>query len=120
MPRKKMCQSAVRVSILALCLTFAGDALAQSTLHSVTLTGWVSCTTCVLPNTCRAQTRRSCVAWWVRQGAAYVLVVGTRNYRLVGADKELASFAGRTVTVTGDPFRSEVTVATVQEAPSTK
>jgi len=80
----------------------------------VTLTGVVSCTTCVLPNTCRSQTRRSCVAWWVNQGAAYVLVVGTRNYRLLGADAELRHFAGNTVTVTGDAFRSDVTVSSVE------
>ena len=82
--------------------------------HTVTLTGWVSCSICLLPNTCKAQARDSCVSWWVNQGSSYVLVVGTRKYRLLGADKELKGLAGRTVTITGEQFRSDVTVATVE------
>ena len=117
---KSMCRAVVRARILALCLTLVGGAFAQSGSHRVTLTGWVSCTMCVLPNTCRAQTRRSCVAWWVNQGASDVLVVGTRSYRLLGANKQLARFAGDTLTVTGDSFRSDVTVATIDEAPQRK
>jgi hypothetical protein len=118
---KSMSRVVVQASILALCLTFASAAFAQSGgPHTVTLTGWVSCSTCLLPNTCRAQTRMSCVAWWVRQGSAYVLVVGTRNYRLLGADKRLARFAGETITVTGDLFGSVVMVATVEGESQTK
>jgi hypothetical protein len=110
----------IRASIVVLCLTFAGAVFPQSGSHSVTLTGWVSCSMCMLPNTCRAQTRRSCVSWWVNQGSSYVLVVGTKTYRLLGADKELAKCAGRTVTITGDQFRSDVTVATVDGESQTK
>jgi hypothetical protein len=47
-----------------------------------------------------------------------VLVVGTRKYRLLGADKKLKEFAGRTVTITGEQFRSDVTVATVESISS--
>jgi hypothetical protein len=59
----------------------------------------------------------SCVSWWVNQGSPYALVVGTRTHRLLGADKELkklARFAGSTVTITGEQFRSDVTVTAVQ------
>ena len=105
------------ITLMFVGLVSTRSAFAQSDSQIVTLTGWVSCTTCLLPNTCKAQTRRSCVWWWVNQGAAYVLVVGTRHYRLLGPDKELkklSKFAGDTVTITGEQFRSEVTVTTVQ------
>jgi hypothetical protein len=100
--------------ILALSSIFTSIVGARPASQHVTLTGRVSCSMCVLPNTCRAQTRRSCVSWWVNQGAAYVLIVGTQNYRLLGADKQLAPFAGDTVTVTGDMFRSDVTLTSVE------
>jgi hypothetical protein len=100
--------------VLALSSIFTGILGARPASQHVTLTGQLSCSMCVLPNTCRAQTRRSRVSWWVNQSAAYVLVVGTRNYRLLGADKELAPFAGDTVTVTGNMFRSDVTLTSVE------
>src|ERR1700685_4057900 len=109
--------SLILVTLMFVGLMFTRSALAQSDSQIVTLTGWVSCTTCLLPNTCKAQTRRSCVWWWVNQGAAYALVVGTRHYRLLGPDKELkklSQFAGSTVTITGEQFRTDVTVTSVQ------
>ena len=114
MHRSQWFQNMIRAGILICCLAFAGAAFAQYETQSVTLTGWVSCMTCLQPNTCRMQTRSSCVAWWVNQGSAYALVVGTRNYRLLGADKELAKFAGDTVTITGDAFRSAVNVTSIE------
>ena len=104
----------VRAIILAILFTLTGVAFAQSASSTVTLTGWVSCAMCVLPNACKAKTRTECVSWWVNQGGAYVLVVGTRNYRLLGADDKLKRFAGRTVTITGEQFRSDVTVTSVE------
>ena len=56
----------------------------------------------------------SCVSWWVNQGSSYVLVVGTRNYRLLGVDDELKGLAGRTVTITGEQFRSDVTASSIE------
>jgi hypothetical protein len=112
--RKSIRRGVGPAGILALCFMLAGAAFAQSGSHTITLTGRVSCSMCVLPNTCKAQTRMSCVSWWVNQGSSYVLVVGTRNYRLLGADEKLKGLAGRTVTVTGEQFRSDVVVATVE------
>jgi hypothetical protein len=113
MTRKMIYQVVVVAGVLALCSMFASGASAQPVSQHVTLTGYVSCTTCLLPNACKAQTRLSCVQWWVNQGASYVLVVGDSHYRLSGADKQLAKAAGDTVTVTGDLNGTELTVATV-------
>ena len=120
MLRKSITLGLVRAGILALGLTLAGALLAQSESHPVTLTGWVSCSICVLPNTCKAKTPMSCVSWWVNQGGSYALVVGTKSYRLLGADRELERLAGRMVTITGQEFRSDVTVATVEPSSPTK
>jgi hypothetical protein len=70
---------------------------------------------CVLPNTCRSQTRSSCVSWWINQGSGYVLVVGWKSYRLLGADRQLARLAGETITVSGELSRSVVTVTDISE-----
>jgi len=113
MIRKMMYQAVVAVGVLVLFSMFAGSASAQPVSQHVTLTGYVSCTTCLLPNACKAQTRLSCVQWWVSQGASYVLVVGDSHYRLSGADKELAKAAGDTVTVTGDLSDQEHVVTSV-------
>jgi hypothetical protein len=103
----------IRNSILGLCLALASAALAAAGPNTVTVTGVVSCSMCLLPNKCRAMTRSSCVSWWVNQGSSYALVVGTRNYRLLGADEKLKGLAGRMVTVTGEQFRSDITVTSV-------
>jgi hypothetical protein len=104
----------VLAAVLALCLTFACAAFAQSGSHTIRLTGWVNCSMCIQANACKAKTRMSCVSWWVNQGSSYVLVVGTRNYRLLGADDELKGLASRTVTITGEQFRSDVTVSSIE------
>jgi hypothetical protein len=110
-----MCNETIRAGILAVCLAMAGGAVfAQSESHTVTLTGVVSCSTCLQPNSCKAKTQASCVSWWVNQGGSYALVAGTQHYRLLGADRQLRGLAGRTVTITGEAFRSDVTVATVE------
>jgi hypothetical protein len=111
MMKKGTHQTLVAVGVLALCLTFAAAASAVS--QHVTMTGWISCTTCLLPNTCKAQTRLSCVQTWVSQGAAYVLVVGNAHYRLSGDEKALAKAAGDTVTITGELNGTELLVTSI-------
>jgi hypothetical protein len=111
MMKKRMYQTLAAVGVLALCVTCATVAGAVS--QHVTLTGWISCTTCLLPNTCKAQTRLSCVQTWVSQGASYVLVVGNAHYRLSGDDKALAKAAGDTVTITGELNGAELLVTSI-------
>lgn len=112
---KLMSRIAVLAGVMALCPLFAGRAAAQPTPDRVSLTGWVSCTTCMLPNTCKAQTRLSCTQWWVSQGASYVLVVGGKHYVLSGFEKELAKAAAESsVTVTGDLTGNQLSVASVE------
>jgi hypothetical protein len=113
MIRKAIYQVVVVVGVLMLCSMFASTASARPVSQHVTLTGYVSCTTCLLPNACHAQTRLGCTQWWVNQGAAYALVVGDSHYRLSGDEKELAKAAGDKVTVTGDLDGNELTVVTV-------
>jgi hypothetical protein len=114
MREKSELRRVVRATILTVLLISSTAAFAQTASNTVTLTGWVSCAMCFLPNACKAKTRTECVSWWVNQGGSYVLVVGTRNYRLLGADDKLKRFAGRTVTITGEQFRSDVTVTSVE------
>lgn len=116
MIRKTVFHLAVLAAVLALCSMFAVSASARPVSQHVTMTGYISCTTCLLPNTCKAQTRLSCVQWWVNQGASYVLVVGDSHYRLSGADKELAKSAGDTVTITGDLTGTDLYVTSVESA----
>jgi len=114
MTKKATFQAVAVAAAFVLCTMFAGIASAQPVSEHVTLTGYVSCTTCMMPNTCKAQTRASCTQWWINQGASYVLVVGDTHYRLSGFDKELAkaSFAN-SVTVTGDLTDHDVVVTGV-------
>jgi len=114
MIRKAIFQLVVVTGFVALCTMFAGSANAAPSSQHVTVSGYISCTTCLLPNTCKAQTRMSCVQWWVSQGASYVLVAGNEHYRLSGAEKDLAKYAGASVTVTGDLSENELVVATVE------
>jgi len=114
MIRKAVFQVIAVAGVLVLCSMFAGSVSAQPVSQQVTLTGYVSCTTCLLPNACKAQTRLSCVQWWVSQGAAYVLVVGNSHYRLSGSEKELAKAAGDSVTVSGTLEGTELLVTSVQ------
>jgi hypothetical protein len=117
MNRKAVYQTLVVAGVLALCAMFASRASAQPVSQHVSLTGYVSCTTCMQPNTCKAQTRLSCTQWWVSQGASYVLVVGDKHYVLSGSEKELAKAAAESsVTVTGDLTGNQLSVASVEWA----
>jgi hypothetical protein len=121
MIRKAMYQAVVVAGVLALCSVFASAAGAAPVSQHVTVTGYVSCTTCLMPNVCKAQTRASCTEWWVSQGASYVLVVGDRHYRLLGYEKELAKAAfENSVTVTGDLDGTELSVSSVDFAHKAK
>ena len=114
MNTKAMYRMVVVAGVLALCSIFAGSASARPVSQHATLTGYVSCTTCLMPNTCKAQTRASCTQWWVSQGASYVLVVGNSHYRLSGFEKELAKAAfENSVTVSGDLDGTELVVTNV-------
>src|ERR1700722_18521169 len=114
MIKKAMFQVVVLAGVLVLGSMFAGGASANPVSQHVTLTGWVSCTTCLMPNTCKAQTRLSCTQWWVSQGASYVLVVGDSRYVLSGSEKDLAKAAAEnSVTVSGDLDGTQLSVATV-------
>jgi len=105
---------AVLAGVLALAPLFSSPANASPASEHVSLTGWVSCTTCLMPNTCKAQTRLSCTQWWVSQGASFVLVVGDKHYVLSGSDKELLKAAAEnSVTVTGELTGNQLTVASV-------
>jgi hypothetical protein len=118
---KAMYRVAVVAAVLTMCSMFAGKAVAAPVSQHVTVTGYVSCTTCLMPNACKAQTRLSCTEWWVNQGAAYVLVTGDTHYRLSGFENELAKAAAEnSVTVTGDLDGKDLTVTAVDIGRSTK
>jgi len=111
---KLMSRIAVLAGVMVLVPLFVGRAATQPSPERVSLTGWLSCTTCLLPNTCKAQTRLSCTQWWVSQGASYVLMVGDKHYVLSGFEKELAkAVVANSVTVTGDLTGNQLTVASV-------
>jgi len=114
MNRKGVFSVLVLAGFLAVCSMFATSTSAAPVSQHVTLTGYVSCTTCLQPNTCKAQTRLSCTQWWISQGASYVLVVGNSHYRLSGFEKELAKAAAEnSVTVSGELTDNEIAVASV-------
>ena len=114
MIRKMLAQAVAVAGFLALGAIFAGNASAAPVSQHVTLTGYITCTTCLEPNMCKAQTRVSCTQMWVGRGASYVLVVGNTHYVLSGSEKELAKAAfENTVTVSGELSGNEVTVASV-------
>ena len=111
---KLMSRIGVLASVMVFGVMFVGRAATQPSPDRVSLTGWLSCTTCLLPNTCKAQTRLSCVQQWTGQGASYVLVVGDKHYILSGFEKELAkAVAANTVTIAGDLTGNQLTVASV-------
>jgi hypothetical protein len=114
MNRKGIFRITVIAGVLALCSIMSGAASAQPVTQHVTLTGYITCTTCMLPNACKAQTRFGCTQWWVNQGASYVLVVGDTKYRLSGMEKELLKAAlQNSVRITGDFDGSQVVVTNV-------
>jgi len=121
MSRKAMYAVLVLAVIFALGPAFARGSNAQPVPENVTVTGVVSCSTCVLPNACKAQTRLSCTLDGINHGASYVLVTDYhRVYRLSGMDSDLRKLAGDVVTVTGELSGSELAVATVAKASSGK
>ena len=121
MIRKAIAQSVVVAGFVALFAMFAGSASAAPVSQHVTLTGYVSCTTCLTPNACKAQTRLGCTEWWVNQGAAYVLVAGDRHYRLAGMEDDLLKAAAKnSVTISGEFDGTEVTVTNVDLAQARK
>ena len=108
-------------ALLAVCSLFAGATVAAPVTQHVTVSGYVSCTTCLMPNACKAQTRLSCTEMWISQGAAYVLVTENTHYRLSGFDKELAKAAAEnSVTITGDLDGRDLTVTAVNIGTSKK
>jgi len=112
---KLMSRIAVLAGVVALGSLLPGQAATQPSPEQVSLTGWISCTTCLQPNTCKAQTRLSCVQQWIGQGASYVLMVGDKHYVLSGFEKELAKAAAEnSVTITGELTGNQLTVASVQ------
>jgi hypothetical protein len=114
MIRKAIYQVLVIAGFLALCPVFATGTSARPVSQHVTLTGWISCTTCFMPNMCKAQTRFSCTQTWIGRGASYVLVVGDTHYVLSGSEKELAKAAAESsVTVSGDLDGTQLAVSTV-------
>jgi hypothetical protein len=121
MIRKAIYQAVVLAGVLALGSMLASAASASPVSQHVTVSGYISCTTCTEPNVCKAQTRASCTEWWVSQGASYVLVAGDKRYRLAGFEKELAKAAfENSVTVTGDLDGTDLTVSSVDFAHKAK
>lgn len=115
MIRKSIFPVAVLAALLALCSMFPAGASAAPVSQQVTLSGYITCTTCMVPNACKAQTRLACTQMWIGQGASYVLVVDGTHYRLSGFEKELAKAAAEnSVTITGELNGKDVTVASVE------
>jgi hypothetical protein len=121
MIKNAMYRIVVVAGVLAMCSMFASRASAEPVSQHVTVTGYVSCTTCLMPNACKAQTRLSCTQMWISQGASYVLVVGDTHYRLSGFEKELAKAAAEnSVTVSGDLNGIDLVVTNVDAAHKVK
>jgi hypothetical protein len=114
MKSKAFYRIVVVAAVLALCSMFAPGASAAPVSQHVTVTGYISCTTCLMPNMCKAQTRLSCTESWIGRGASYVLVVGDRHYVLSGFEKELAKAAAEnSVTISGDLNGTDLVVTSV-------
>jgi hypothetical protein len=121
MSKKSTLYLVLLAGVLAAGSLFAFAIHAQPVSQHVTLTGYVSCTTCLTPNACKAQTRLGCTEWWVNQGAAYVLVAGDRHYRLAGMEDDLLKAAAKnSVTISGEFDGTEVTVTNVDLAQARK
>ena len=121
MTKKAILLAVVVAGVFAVCSMFASGVSATPVSQHVTVTGYVSCTTCLEPNVCKAQTRAACTEWWVSQGASYVLVAADKHYRLSGSVKEIAKAAFESsVTVTGDLDGTDLTVSSVDFAHKVK
>jgi hypothetical protein len=121
MIRKAIYLAVLAAGVLAVCSMMPTTSSAAPLSQHVTVTGYVSCTTCLEPNVCKAQTRAACTEWWVSQGATYVLVAGDKQYRLSGFEKELGKAAfENSVTITGDLDGTALTVSSVDFPHKTK
>jgi len=108
------CQKAVVAALFAFCLMFASETVAEPVSQNVIVTGWISCTRCLMPNACKAQSRLSCIQTYVSQGDPYILVTGNHRYKLSGDEKDIAKAAAEnSVTVTGELDGNELTVTSV-------
>jgi hypothetical protein len=117
MNSKAIYRIVVVAAVLAVCSMFAPGASASPVSQHVTVTGYVSCTTCLMPNMCKAQTRLSCTESWIGRGASYVLVVGDHHYVLSGFEKELEKAAAEnSVTISGDLNGTDLMVTSVDAA----
>jgi hypothetical protein len=114
MNSKAIYRLVVVTAVLALCSMLAPGAGANPVSQHVIVTGYVSCTTCLMPNMCKAQTRLSCTESWIGRGASYVLVVGDRHYVLSGFEKELEKAAAEnSVTISGELNGTDLVVTSV-------
>jgi len=106
------------LAVAAICSLAEKPVAAAPASDRVTLTGWISCTTCFEPGACKSQTRWACTQEGVSHGASYVLVVGAKHYVLLGFEKELAKAAAESsVTITGDLTGNQLTVLSVDMPP---
>jgi hypothetical protein len=95
-----------------LCLLQLQAVDAQSNPEQITVTGFVTCSMCLIPGLCQNKTRFGCTQWWVNQGASYVLVADDQHYILAGLAGDLAEASAQSsVTITGElvpiPRRTE-------------
>ncbi len=99
-----------RRNLLAVGLLLMAGALLQA---AQTLTGTVSDSMCgakhMMANTSAAECTKACV----KDGSDYALVVGDKVYTLKGDTKSLDKYAGKTVTVSGQPSGLQFTVSSV-------
>ena len=96
----------------------AGAFLALSTFvwaGEMTMTGTVSDSHCGAKHAVASDAAAGCVAGCVKGGAKYVLVSDGKVYELDAQDK-FASFAGKSVKVTGELKDMAITVASVEAA----
>jgi len=108
----------VLLGALAISLLLVHHSAAEPAPERVTLTGWLSCTTCFEPGACKAQTRWSCTLSRVAQGASFVLVVNDKHYVLAGMENELSKAAAEnSVTITGDLTGHKIAVTNVEIPP---
>ena len=90
--------------VLVMCSLVQVPAVnAQSNPERITVSGFVTCSMCLIPGLCQNQTRFGCTQWWVNQGAPYVLVAGDHHYILAGLAGDLSEASAKpSVTITGE------------------
>lgn len=80
-----------------------------------TWTGTVSDSHCGVKHAVASDAATGCVSGCVKGGAKYVLVTGGKVYQL-DAQEKFASFAGKSVKVTGELKGMDIVVASVEAA----